>query len=108
MLNVTYGAMVGAARVIGATGSSTPTNGFREGVVSATARTGAGVYTATLSPGADIQECVFRTSPQSGAGNSNVQVAPTSDVLLDITAFVAAVATDINFYLTIQKVRTGS
>lgn len=71
------------------------------------ARTGTGVYTLTLSEGIDAGECSIVATCRASAGNSNVQVAQTSDTVKTITCFVAAVATDIDFDFTIMRVGVG-
>lgn len=84
--------------VVGASGASASGNQFVT-----TARTGAGIYTLTLSEAIDAAECSIVATGRGSAGNSNIQVAQTSDTVKTVTAFVAAVATDIDFDYIIIK-----
>jgi len=100
---------VGSCMVDGATGNSVSPVGYRRGIISATARTGAGAYTLALGDGiiggADNFEHQATLQLQGGAGNANAQLAWTSDNLLTVTTFVAAVATDETFKCTIERMK---
>jgi hypothetical protein len=100
---------VGSCMVQGSTGSSVAPVGYRRGIVSATARSAAGVYSVTLGDGviggANRFEHQATLQVEGGAGNTNAQLAWTSDVLLAVTTFVAAVATDATFKLTLDRVK---
>jgi hypothetical protein len=64
----------------------------------ALARSNVGIYTVTLDRALNLADGVFVASPaNNAAGNSNVQVVHTSDTVKTVNAFVAAVATDMEF-----------
>ncbi len=63
----------------------------------ALARTGVGTYTVTLDRDLDAADAAILVTPRGGAGNSNSQVAHTSDTVKTVTMFVGAVATDVGF-----------
>ncbi len=67
------------------------------------ARTGVGTYTLTLDRPAPAGESVVLATPRAGAGNSNAQVAHTSDTVKTITLFVGAVATDVALDVLVMR-----
>lgn len=69
-------------------------------------RNGAGDYTATLTVAIDVAQTLIIAQILSGAGNANIQVAKTSTVLLAITTFVIAAATNESFQILIIPVQT--
>lgn len=67
------------------------------------ARSGAGVYTLTLGDGGiDENECHVQI--QSETAQITAQVVHTSDTVKTINTFIAAVATDAQFTVTIRRI----
>src|SRR5277367_5217880 len=110
---------VGAAMIPGATDPTSAgiqANGFSNGYcnIGASTRTSAGVYvlhlqedTQSATSGLSSSECIVmlsnRTSPT--AGNSNYGYVWTSALLLTISSFVVAAATDADLDVLITRVR---
>jgi len=72
------------------------------------ARTGVGVATLTLDKELDANDCIVIVTARGAAGNSNVQVAHTSDAVKTISAFVAAVATEMAVDVAVYQVANGT
>jgi hypothetical protein len=73
------------------------------------ARTGAGVYTATLDNPLNTVDGIILTSNGRGApGNTNISVTHTSDTVKTISDFVIAAATDEGFDFLALKVSAGA
>lgn len=102
-----FGRIVGATGAYAAavgTGNGTVPNPIGAAVATAVpARTGAGVYTLTLAQALPIGEYLYEAGIEGGAGNANLQIA-IAGAVVTITTFVAAVATDENFWLKITRV----
>lgn len=81
--------LMGAARFLGTTGDSSVTPQYRYGGITATARSGVGVYTATLSPGNDIAETIVGLTVEGVAPGMFVQFNWASDLLINILGFTA-------------------
>lgn len=99
---------IGFAKVTGATGLSTPGTGNqnRDGLVTATARSSAGVYTVTLgSGGVDPRECkIDGALDKAGVAAEDIKWNQTSDTNIDVTTFNAAgAAADLNWSISIWK-----
>ncbi len=85
--------------VVGASGASASGNQFVT-----PARTGAGVYTLTLTEPIDAAECVILATLRTGALNANIHVVHTSDTVKTVNTGLAAVATDEDFdYVIIRN-----
>lgn len=101
--------LYGACSVTGATGASDAGVGaqFREGRITATARSGAGVYTATMSPGVDVGESIVQVQlHKAGVAAETIYAFQTSDTNIAVTTFNAAgAAADLDWKLSIRKVR---
>lgn len=102
--------LYGACQVAGATGLSTPAGGgWRAGNISATARSGAGVYTVTLTPGLDPNEALVGANLNlAGAAAEDIYAFQTSDTNIAVTTFAAGAAADRNFKLWVRKVRSST
>lgn len=77
-----------------------------EGAIVSSARSGAGVYSVVSSQGYALLQSRFLLSIISGAGNANGQVTTADGLTFAVTTFVAAVATDEQFMLTLEPIRT--
>lgn len=69
-----------------------------------TARTGAGVYTLTLTEPIDAAECAIIATLRGATVNQNITVAHTSDAVKTVATAIVAVATDADFdYVIIRN-----
>lgn len=94
-LHVGTDQLAAAARVNGATGDSSTTPFFRLGLCTATARSGAGVYTLTLgggTQGLDIAETLVSIQVEAAAPGVFAQYNWASDFVLNVLSFTATAA----------------
>ena len=94
-LHVGTDQLVAAARVNGANGDSSTTPFYRLGLCTATARSGAGVYTLTLggsAQGLDIAETLVSLAAEAAAPGVFMQFNWASDFVLNVLGFTASAA----------------
>jgi hypothetical protein len=94
--------LVAAGSVVGATGALNGGAGFLP------ARTGAGVYTITLSEDVPEAEAVVTITPKTAA--ISLTVAHTSNTVKTVSALdtaTGAVPTDCDFEVKIERILTG-